>query len=109
MSDEIKVEETMQEEAKCPSCGSKVYWLFACHTYLGSGDVWMACMNCDSATEYCCDEGCGWYYIEGYNSKNPRFAENEARKPTWSTELDNTWGAPLNKSIRNMYDDSDDE
>lgn len=88
---------------KCPKCGGEVEWDFACHTYPQERDgkvTWMACMPCDSATEYRCvahnedrcysdceeygmHEGCSWRWTWGLNSNNPRAAENELRNPRW--------------------------
>lgn len=73
---------------------------------------WMACMPCDSATLWYCngdaecycsldtgvvepncyacggtgiDEGwgCGWKYTQGLNKGNPRWEDNEQRRPEW--------------------------
>ena len=112
----------------CPACGGKVEWDFACHTYpqtscpVGNRDhrvkwwsdeniycvdcdlkarvTWMACMPCDSATQYICQahnedrcdsdcaewnehEGCGWRWTWGLNPDNPRAVDNETRNPRW--------------------------
>lgn len=63
--------------------------------------TWMACMPCDSATEYRCvahngdkcdldcyeygyHEGCGWRWVNGLNKGNPRAIDNETRNPHWN-------------------------
>ena len=75
-------------EATCPSCGGSVYYDLTCHTYESNGRF-MHCLPCDSAYEYGCDghgddgDGCGWSYIHGLNSRNPRSVENETKRPTW--------------------------
>ena len=81
----------------CPRCGSPVVYDLACHTWPRRRDdgteQWMACLPCDSAVRYMCDgpdtgegypdEGCGWEYTHGLNSRNPRSAANEEGRPPW--------------------------
>lgn len=74
--------------------------------------TWMSCLPCDSARTYYCvadsmcycsldtgvvepncyacdgtgiDEGwgCGWRYTDGLNPGNPRWEDNEQRRPEW--------------------------
>ena len=101
--------ETAPVRATCPECGGRVEYDLTCHTY-GQGDRFYACMPCDSAVEYICasqyddyscqyDTGpgeCTWRYTHGLNSKNPRAAENEKRRPPWIAEGQQCgeWRAP---------------
>ena len=101
--------ETETVRATCPECGGRVEYDLTCHTY-GQGDRFYACMPCDSAVEYICasqyddyscqyDTGpgeCTWRYTHGLNSKNPRAAENEKRRPPWIPEGQECgeWRAP---------------
>ena len=66
----------------CPNCGShSVTASLDCHTY-PQGDKWMACLGCASAMRFGCGD-CDWWYMWGGNPRNPRFRNNEERKPSW--------------------------
>lgn len=86
----------------CPRCGGKVHRQFACHTYPRRDDngkeSWMACLPCDSAVLYACDQPpkeCGWSYTNGLNPRNPRAAANEANRPDWMpTPDEDPWLLP---------------
>jgi len=70
----------------CPKCGGKVWYDLSCHTYGGNpdGTGWKACLPCDSAAYlYCKTDGCPWSYTWGHNKNNPRFANEESRRPSW--------------------------
>lgn len=82
-------------EPSCPGCGHKtVYWDFGCHTYPGRGETFMSCMPCDSAIELICGydfenddtSECRWNYVWGLNPKNPRFEEEQKKRPAWLEE-----------------------
>ena len=83
MSDD---DESISLEAdRCPLCGGQVKGYYTCHTYFDAHwNAWCSCSTpCGSAVSWYCDAGCGWEYIEGLNSKNPRSAANEGRRPVW--------------------------
>jgi len=87
----------------CPLCGGSVSYDYTCHTY-ESGGRWMACLPCDSAIWYSCDEDdCKWDYTAGLNPRNPRSADNEARRPRWIDACGNPFDIP--KGVRNAWDD----
>jgi hypothetical protein len=75
----------------CPGCGGPTGSWGACHTYGGTpdGKGWMACMGCYSALEIFCaandGDGCGKWdgYTWGHNPRNPRFKDEESKRPEW--------------------------
>ena len=73
-------------EFACPECGGKVWWDFTCHTWpqttADGKEQWMACLGCDSAIEYLCDN-CFWCYTDGLNPRSPRTEANEQKRPAW--------------------------
>lgn len=90
----------------CPDCGAPVAWWWACHTWGGDADGkgWMACMECNSAIRYTCDEGCGWSYTHGLNPRNPRSVENEKSRPAWVNGRSSEWPVP---GTYDFYDDKE--
>lgn len=93
-----------ETDKKCPECNGEVEYDLACHTYLSTWqgkETWMACMPCDSATEYICSahnedrcdsdcyeyeyhDGCGWRWTKNLNKSNPRSVDNETKNPHWN-------------------------
>lgn len=80
------------DDRRCPLCGGPVGSYPTCHTWPqtrpNGSPQWMACMPCDSATEWCCDADsddplCYWSYTEGLNPDNPKAAANELNRPDW--------------------------
>jgi phage terminase large subunit GpA-like protein len=88
----------------CPNCGAEVYWDFTCHTWF-NGEIWMACMNCDSAVEYICSrEYSCWTYTDGLNSRSPRAEENSKKRPEWlSKEFEDKFSG-ADTRVKNTYD-----
>jgi hypothetical protein len=84
-----------EEERRCPRCGGPVDSYPTCHTWPqsrpGRSPQWMACLPCDSATEWICDsdpdeDDCYWSYTEDLNPGNPKAAANELNRPSWLGE-----------------------
>lgn len=78
------------EPEACPRCGGPVEEELTCHTWPQTRpdgtEQWMACLPCDSATEWYCvagdhNEGCGWSWTDGLNPRNPRAAANALNAP----------------------------
>ena len=83
----------MTDDTKTCECGQPVLWDYTCHTWSDCADdteTWMSCINCASAIEFRCAEGC-WSYTWGLNPRNPRVEQNEQHRPTWLVG-DIEWG-----------------
>ena len=91
---------------RCPDCGGIVRYDLTCHTWGGNedGTGWMACLPCDSAIYYCCDD-CGWSYTDGLNPRNPRSVENEKHRPSWLVTARDNYGIGAMAGIPAAWDD----
>jgi hypothetical protein len=83
------------QQPSCPECGGPVEASPTCHTWPQTFDgktTWMVCLPCDSATAWDCDAdvndgmGCGWSWTQGLNPRNPRAADNDAKRPSWAAQ-----------------------
>ena len=77
-------------EIKCPECDCpRIFWDYTCHTYGSTREdgsvMFYACMPCDSAIEYACND-CQWRWNAHLNPRNPRSEENDKKKPDWYVE-----------------------
>ena len=75
---------------KCPECSCpRIYYDYTCHTYASTradgSTMFMACLPCDSAIEYVCND-CTWRWNAHLNPRNPRSVENDKKKPDWYVE-----------------------
>ena len=98
-------------EILCPECGSdRIYYDYTCHTYPGGTRedgtrIYMACLPCDSAIEYCCYD-CTWSWNAHLNRGNPRTEKNDAKKPSWyvqPVEKENSWFLAVMPGIVSIY------
>jgi hypothetical protein len=83
-------EDADEQAIRCPVCNGPVYGYLTCQTWTDARGTWMSCMGCSSAIYWHCisDTPCSWSYTEGLNSRNPRSAANEEKKPSWTpTEI----------------------